>query len=125
MNYLTSLEVLGGVYIRFSDTPMDTAIQIASLYQWWQKKEHRSLLGVDESQARDLRRGQVIRVREPGVVEKWASALPHVGPTRARAAVKVFKSPMELAKGRRAQWLKTGVPEVQVDEVLKAIGGEK
>jgi ERCC4-type nuclease len=95
LNYLTSLEVLGGVYVRFSDTPMDTAIQIASLYQWWQKKDHRSLFEFDES--RELRSRRGIDLVPAGLVERVAKELPRIGEKKARLAKGAFKTVETLA----------------------------
>lgn len=93
--YLHSLEVLGGVGIRFSSSTLDTAYIIHSLYQWWQRSSHRSLFAFDES--RMLRRGGVIELSKPGPISCWAKELPHIGQKRAREAGKIWESPRELA----------------------------
>jgi ERCC4-type nuclease len=115
LNYLTSLEVLGGVYVRFSDTPMDTALMIASLYQWWQKPSHRSLFEFDES--RELRSRRGVDLVPAGLVERVAKEFPGIGEKKAR-----------MAKGKwNTVWSMANASEADLAKVfgLSKAGGEK
>lgn len=100
-NFITTLEAKGGVNVRFSFTPYDSAAQIVALYDWWTLKtweQHRAHLGVYTA-----KRGEVRRPDE-AVVRILTSLKIGVGEKIARRAAQVFSTPKRMMNAPAAHW---------------------
>lgn len=120
VQWLTSMEVAGGVRIARTASRDESARWIAAMYWWWQKpwQQHKSLRVVSEPQ-----HGMFARLND---VAKMAAQLPGVGYERALAAGQHFKSPLEMINADVKEWQKVeGVGKKIAMQVCEAIRRER
>lgn len=119
-NWLLTLELRGGVRVRLTYNPADTARFVGALHTWWTKKDwqdHRSHLALytpPDAAILDL----------PSLTRRWAFALPGIGMERAKDVEAAFKTPIALAMAEEAAWRAIpGVGETIAARVMEAIHG--
>ena len=119
MARLASLEEIG-VRVRRPATMSDTAAQVVSLYQWWNKPyaEHSSHHAVKHVE---------VALRKAGPVAKVARALD-LGHDAARRAEAQWPTVYDMVVAKAEEWLESGVVKSKgaVTKVMKKIygGGE-
>jgi|SRR5579863_6880545 len=119
-NYLIGVQLSGVVVIRSRDIE-ETAFQIVSLYQYFQKKweDHTSLLEVHKLALPSLN-------GSPSLVRRWASDLEGIGVKHSQDAEKVFKSPINLARADERDWMRiAGIGYKTASQIVKEIWGIK
>lgn len=117
-SYLCTVEILAGVVVRRSISPVETAVILADLYRWWQKdfshhKSHDQIYApVPEGRkAQFLPVEERVRRRcgEAGVLTmKMAAQLPGVERKAEQIALH-FRTPYNMVTADEQQWLINGV----------------
>lgn len=100
-NFLTSMEIMGGVRLRRVANRSETAFLIADLYGWWSKEweDHHAHLGFDESSRPDA-----IFLRKPSLVCEFASRFPGIGWKRAHEVEKAFQTIEMMVMASPEEW---------------------
>lgn len=99
--WLTTVEQLGGIKIRRSQSRQGTVAVVMDLYHWWTAKEynrHRSLCAFDNSQSHEA------PMLKPGLVRRVAAQLPGIGWERSHYVAATFPSVREMANAREEDW---------------------
>lgn len=112
MNYLTSLELLGGVKLRFSSTQEQTANLYASLYYWFTEKDwddHGScneIYAKGQGTRRDLPGPSRLlgTSAKPAFARLVAMQIPHID-GRERDVIRHFKSARAMAEASLEDWV--------------------
>lgn len=111
MNYLTTLELVGGVHVRFTSTNEQTAHQYAALYHWFTEKpwhEHQScneIYAKGRGVQRDLPGGRKLaETSKPHFARLVAMQIPHID-GRERYVVKHFGSARAMANATVEEWV--------------------
>lgn len=100
-NFLTTMEILGGIRLRRVANRSETAHLIADLYGWWGKEweDHHAHLGFDESSRPDA-----VFIRKPSLVCEFAARFPGIGWKRAHEVEKYFKTIEAMILGSEEEW---------------------
>jgi ERCC4-type nuclease len=111
--YLFSV-AMSKMEIMYTLTPEHTAIDVAELYHYWQKRwqDHTSMLQVQEMALPSL--GE-----KPPLVREWAARLTGIGVKHSLDAQRIFKTGGRLANADERQWLQ--VPGVGVKTALSVV----
>ena len=99
-NFLTSLENIAGLKIRYTSSQTQTAQTLASLYAWWGKPwlKHRSL-GVVYTPA-----PSTIDLVEPSLLKKIAVQLPGVGWEKSVAVERKWRTVVDMILAEEKDW---------------------
>jgi ERCC4-type nuclease len=105
-NYLTSVESIAGVHLRWTPTRQATAQLVDNLWNWWGKPwhSHKSLQVVYSPQAAAGPLG--FDDTEPTLIRRVVCQLPGVGITRSKDVAAKFTTLMEFC-----QWMVQAGPE--------------
>lgn len=97
--YLLSVQ-FSGVTVIWSRDMEQTAYNICEIYHWFQKPwdHHTSLLEMQKLNIPALN-------GRPTLVQRWAAELDGVGVKHSTAAMKIFKTPYDLARSDETEWL--------------------
>lgn len=135
-NWLTTMELLGGVHIRRSGSPHETARLVFDLYDWYAREdEHRSHLALDGTTqdaleahiAKERRKGRgAMLFREPPTPARVvASCLPRIGVEKSGMVAGAFPTVKRLVNATDAEWLKLpGIGKGIVAQIKTWIGEE-
>jgi len=129
--WLTSVETLGGVRVRRTDSRRETVAVVMDLWHWWSAKEfdrHRSLCQFDNSQ-------DMAPMLKPGLVRRVAAQLPGISWVRSQHVAARFESVLEMATAGVEDWAgikwrtadgerNQGIGMVTAKKVVAAIRGE-
>ena len=114
--YLISV-ARSGVIITYSRNMVHSAINICEWYHYWQKKQHTSLLEVQQLNIPDMR-------HHPSLTRMWASDLDGVGVQKSMEAEELFKRPIVLANASEVDWMKIeGVGVSTAQKIVRQIYG--
>lgn len=117
--WLTSMEILGGIHLRRTTSAKETAATIQSLYNWWQKDEHKSLRVFNTA-------ADAAAIDRPGFERRVAKELPLIGWERSKDVVKHFGTVYRMATAPLSEWLKVdGIGPGIAGKVVAAINGDK
>lgn len=99
-NFLTSLENIAGLHVRYTSSKSATAQTLASLYAWWGKPwlKHRSL-GVVYTPA-----PVTIDLVEPSLLKKIAVQLPGVGWEKSVAVERKWRTVVDMVLAEVEEW---------------------
>jgi len=104
-SYLNSLNRIAGLQVIKSESIQDTAYWLYYLWKWWQKSSHTSL-GVDGL-------GDVFDctpviggMTRPTLAMRMAASIDGIGPKRARAVGKFFRTPKRMILAQAQDWSK-------------------
>lgn len=116
--YLNTLDMLGGMHVRTTGSPRQTAQLILSIHHWWTDKKweaHRSHLAFDESDGL----GTAL-LTKPKLLRRIAKELPGVGWARSQAVAAYFDNVVEMVNAPSEEWEKIeGIGEVIAEEVVR------
>jgi ERCC4-type nuclease len=125
--YLNTLDMLGGMHVRTTGSPRQTAQMLLNIHHWWTDKkweEHRSHLAFDESSGLGT-----AQLTKPSLLRRVAKELTGIAWGRSRAVEAHFDSVVEMVNADQAEWEKIeGVAKKiahQVVEELHKIRREK
>ncbi len=113
--YLNTLDMLGGMHVRTTASPRQTAQLILSIHHWWTDKKweaHRSHLAFDESDGL----GTVL-LTKPKLLRRMAKELPGVGWARSLAVAEHFDNVVEMVNAPSEEWEK-------IEGIAKGIAGQ-
>ncbi len=119
-NWLTTMEMCAGLFLKETDHISDTASFIFQRYLWFQKSwdEHRSHLAFDDSN--QLR--EMLQTDWPTVARRIAKELPGVGWKRSKAVEAFFGDTLTMICAPVSQWLQIeGIGQITAEKVWKAI----
>lgn len=117
-NFLTSLENIAGLKIRYTSSKTQTAQTLASLYAWWGKPwaKHRSL-GVVYTPA-----PPTIDLVEPSLLRKIAVQLPGVGWEKATAVERKWRTVVDMLLAEVQEWeTLPGFGKVLANRIVNAL----
>lgn len=118
---LCTWEQMGGIRIRKTASPDETAACIANLYSWWQKpwKAHKGHLALHENPDASIMLPIDTRRRRSILAE-----IPHIGWERSGVVLKHFGTIGEAVSASRDEWLKIyGFGEKMVDDIMASLHG--
>lgn len=118
--YLLTVQ-FSGVAVIWSRDLEQTAFNICEIYHWFAKPwdQHTSLLEMQKLNIPSLN-------GRPPLVQRWAAELDGVGVKHSSEALKVFKTPYELAKSDETQWISMpGVGVKLARSVVRQIHGDE
>lgn len=118
--YLLTVQ-FSGVAVIWSRDLEQTAFNICEIYHWFAKPwdQHTSLLEMQKLNIPSLN-------GRPPLVQRWAAELDGVGVKHSGEALKVFKTPYELAKSDETQWISMpGVGVKLARSVVRQIHGDE
>ena len=119
--WLTSMESMGGLRMRFPYSRKETVETIKLLYRWWTHKdwgEHRSHLAANKSSS-------VLGVKH-SLKRRIAAQLDGVGETRSKAVAEYFPSIFEMITAPVDEWMEiAGVGEKTAERVVKELDGDR
>lgn len=102
--FLNTQDIIGGMHIRTTGSPRQTAQVILALYHWWCDKtwdEHRSHLAFDESGS--LGTAQLVK---PTLRKRMAKELPGIGVMKSGAVEAHFENVVEMVNAPAEEWEK-------------------
>jgi len=115
--WLTSMESMGGLRLRFPYSRKETVETIRLLHRWWTHKdwgEHRSHLVANKS-------GGVLGVRH-SLKRRIAAQLDGVGETRSKAVAEHFNTIGEMFVAQPEEWMEIdGIGKVTAEKVVKEL----
>ncbi len=118
--YLLSVQ-LSGVAVIWSRDMEQTAFNICETYHWFQKPwdQHTSLLEMQKLNLPALN-------GRPSLVQRWAGELDGVGVKHSQDALKIFKTPYDLARSDETEWVKLpGIGAKLALSIIKQIHGKE
>ena len=122
-NWLTTMEMKGGVKIRRTGGRQETAQFLKDLYGWWtgrEWEEHRAHLAFHDPGP------PVAMLRKPSLLRRMAKELPGVGWERSLEVEKRFDSVLEMALASELDWKDIpGIGKGIANKVRHAIHGEE
>ncbi|MDG6912588.1 MAG: hypothetical protein JRN35_05845 [Nitrososphaerota archaeon] len=121
--YLDQLQVYAGVIVKRSRDVLETAAQVRSLYEMFQRppEEHGSLSGFYNAPDR----GKVSFV-PPGLVQRVAKELDGVGWERSRAVAREFATVREMVAADEKRWRGIeGIGKKTAAKVVRELNGTK
>ena len=116
--YLLSIQIAGTIVVQ-SRNEEHTAYNIVELYHYFLKKwdQHTSLMETAKLNLPSLN-------GRPSLVRRWAADLDGIGVKHSLEAEKVFKTPLDLARGDEMDWMKIdGVGVKLAQSVVKQVHG--
>lgn len=129
-NWLTTMEVLGGVHVRRTGTEHETARTVFDLHDWYVREdEHKSHLAFDSSTqialqsqlAKERRRngrGAALFPEQPSPKRVFASMLPRIGVEKSGMVAGAFESVRAMVNAPEADWLKIpGIGKKMVGQI--------
>lgn len=118
--WLSTLELIGGVRIRQTSGPAATATTIMSLYTWWGREDHSSFKVMQEP------RGAAVELSRPRMLRRMAALLPGIGWVRSEAVAHRFKSIEHMINADEAEWEEIeGIGKTIAKNVREAIQNAK
>lgn len=105
LSYITTLEILTGVTVRFTRSKLETVLAIQSLHAWWGKhwSEHKSHMMMDKE---ILPQSPFATLIKPSLVKRIAVELPGVGPERAAHVAENFDTVSDMVEATPEDWVK-------------------
>lgn len=119
-NYMASV-ALSGVIITYPTDIIQTAIQIVSLYGYFQKPwaRHTSLIETQKLAIPCL-------AGKPSLVRRWAHEIDDIGATFAEEAERLFKVPIRLAAADATDWESIkGIGHLTANRIVGQIRGTR
>jgi ERCC4-type nuclease len=117
--WLTSMETLGGIHLRRTTSAKETAATIISLYQWWQKSDHKSLHVFNTAM-------DIAAIERPGFERRVAKEFPMIGWERSKDVAAKFKTVFNMVTAPVSDWLEIkGIGQGIATKVQNAIHGRK
>jgi ERCC4-type nuclease len=115
--YLFSVQ-RSGVPLLYTRDIYQTAYDIVELYQYYQKRDHDSMLVPHTANIPAL-------MQKPPLVFRWAYAIDGIGTKMAEEAARLFKTPYNLATAPALQWLAIrGVGDRTAMDIERQIEGK-
>lgn len=118
--YMLSIQ-LSGVTVLSSRDIEQTAYNVLEVYSYFQKKweDHSSLLEMQTLNIPSLN-------GRPSLTQRWAAQLDGIGVKHSQDAVKIFKTPYDLARSDETEWITLpGVGAKIARSVVRQIHGEE
>jgi ERCC4-type nuclease len=118
--YLLTVQ-FSGVTVIWSRDMEQTAYNITEIFHWFQKPwdQHTSLLEMQKLNIPAL-------TGRPKLVQRWAAEIDGIGVKHSQDAVKVFKTPYDLARSDETEWITLpGVGAKLARSVIKQIHGDE
>lgn len=118
-NYLSTMDVKGGVRVKRSASEDETARMICNLYAWWQDVDgHRSHLALNRTRDTAL-------LVKPTLRFEVASVLPGLGHMKAGEAAGHFKSVRAMINAEPIQWAGlAGIGKKIANQIVDAVNAE-
>lgn len=118
-NYLTTMDVRGGVRVMRTTSEDETARTICNLYGWWQNYDsHRSHLALNRSRDAAL-------LVPPSLRFEVASVLPGLGHMKAGMAAGHFPSVRKMINAEPAEWASlAGIGKKIANGIVDAVTAE-
>lgn len=118
-NWLETLSQLGGVSLRSTPGPAETASLLHSLSTWWSHSTHQSF------QVMHGASGDGASLARPTVLRRIAAQLPHIGWERSRAVTERFRSVEAMVQASLQDWCEIeGIGKVIAKSVMEVLHGE-
>lgn len=118
---LLTLEIRGGVRVRFTQDEEGTCWFLASLYRWWTDKsleEHRSHL---RFRSLEVDAGLLIK---PSLCRLVAKELPMIGWKRSQAVAEKFGTVYAMVQASEQEWQEIeGVGKVMAKRIVQSLQG--
>lgn len=124
IHYLSSLEVITGILVKYSHSMWETAQTVNHLYSWWQKKWewHRSHLQLHKFQPSSA----FLRPGKASLLRRMVTELPGIGFDRARNVEEFFGSIEAMFFAEIEEWQEIeGIGKVTAKMVWEALHGSK
>jgi ERCC4-type nuclease len=115
-NFLTTVEVRGGVRLRRVRDRQETARVVAGLYKWWSDEfqNHTSHIAINRSRDTAL-------LVKPSLRFQVACVLPGLGLMRAGQAAGKFPSTLAMMAASAQDWIMPGIGKKTAEGIIKAI----
>lgn len=123
LSYLSTLETMAGITVRFTHTITETIATIQSLYDWWQKAwdTHKAHMQISKPPPRAM----YLNPNGPSLLRRVAVELPGIGYERVKYVEAVFHTVEEMVMATREDWQNVpGIGKVTAGNVFKALRGE-
>jgi ERCC4-type nuclease len=122
-SYLTSLETMAGVSMRFTRTVAETIATVQSLYDWWQKdwEDHKAHMMMSKPQPTSI----FLNPDGPSLLRRMAVELPGIGWERAKYVEAVFPTVERMVRATQKDWEEIpGIGKVTAKSAFNALRGE-
>lgn len=117
--WLSTLELQGGVRLRGTVDSGATAGLLVSLLNWWQRDDHKSFRVMQDVL------GDGAELSRPAMLRRIIALLPRIGWQRSGILAKRFKSVRELVEAPPSAWYIEGeVAEGTAARIVAALNGE-
>lgn len=119
-NYLTTMDVRGGVRIKRTASEDETARAIINLYSWWQDYDgHKSHLALNRSRDTAL-------LTKPTLRYEVASVLPGLGSVKAGMVAGHFSTVREMVNADATEWAKLpGIGKKIANDIVEGWDSDK
>lgn len=112
--YLISVR-RAGVYLDCTRDQAQSVQNIFELYQYYQKRQHTSMIEVQKVAIPTL-------VAKPSLTRRWASDLTDIGVKHSLEAERIFKTPIRLAMSSEEDWVRMrGVGVLTAQRIIREI----
>ncbi len=119
-SWLFTMEMMGGVKVRITNSQRETGMLCLALYRWWTAKvweDHTSHLAFDLSHRPAL-------LPEYNLVTRMAACLDKVGWKKAQAVGARFKTVKEMVEAEVKDWLEIeGIGKKIAETAVRDLGG--
>ena len=115
--WLSTLEVEGGVRVRHTLTPWSTANLLLALENWWSRGGHKSFHVMHNG-------SDTASLTRPNMLRRIAAELPLIGWERSAAVAQHFKSVEAMVEATEAEWREIdGIGKGIAKAVVEALHG--
>lgn len=118
--YMLSIQ-LSGIVVIVSRDIEQTAYNIYEMFSYFQKPwdQHTSLLEMQKLNIPSL-------TGRPSLVQRWAAEIDGIGVKHSQDALKIFKTPYDLARSDETEWIKLpGIGAKLALSIIKQIHGKE
>ena len=105
-SWLSTLTIMGGMALRVTPAPQETAALLLSLYNWYQREDHGSF--------HVMQTGDNAALTRPNLKRRLAAQLPGIGWQRSGAVAEYFSTARSMFLSSPEEW-------TQIDGVGKGI----
>ena len=121
-SWLCSMEILGGVRVRNTNSTLQTAALLVALYNWWQRESgsHKSFDVMHQHE------GNGAALTRPAMLRRMAALLPGIGWIKSAAVAKHFGSVERMVNAPPSEWMEIeGIGKGIARNVTEAIVNAK
>lgn len=117
--FINTLQTLTGCLVRETRTMRHTAVWLKSVYNWYQKDDHRSHMAIHKNRFREG-----VQLTRPTFTRRVAAEISGVGWKRSKDVAKRFHSVKEMCDAGVKEWMSIpGIGKITAERAVKELNG--